>query len=140
MQKKATVEIIGRQTLGEEQDETKVCAKGTYYKKNELHCVEYDETPEAGVLIHNVISASARGVKIAKSGAITSDMLFIPSKSKEVAYRTPYGILAMETRCKTVDIKETENEICIHVEYALYTAGELVSDCDTKITITIYEM
>lgn len=135
MPKKATVKIIGQQTLGGEKDETKVCAEGTYYKKNELHCVEYDEMPQEGVVIHNVISASNRGMKIAKSGAVVSDMLFLPGKSKEVAYQTPYGTLSMETRCRVVEIKESENEIRILVEYALYTAGELLSDCVTEISI-----
>ncbi len=131
----ATIKIIGRQTLGEETDETVVCAEGTYYKKNELHCMEYDEEPEKGVKIHNRISASSRGVKISKSGAVSSDMLFIPGKCKDVSYQTPYGTLSMETRCETVEIKEAEDTIKIYVEYSLYTAGELVSDCVTKIDI-----
>lgn len=135
MSNNVTIKIIGQQTLGEEKDETIVCAEGSYEKKNVMHCIEYDETPEAGVCIHNIISASERGVKITKSGAVSSEMLFIPGKSKEVAYKTPYGTFSMETRCKTVEIKEAEDIIKIHVEYGLYTAGELVSDCVTEIDI-----
>lgn len=137
MANNATVKIIGRQTLGEETDETVVCAEGTYYKKNELHCMEYEEEPEPGVKIHNRISASGRGVKISKSGAVSSDMLFIPGKCKEVAYQTPYGTLSMETRCHAIEVKEAEDAVNILVEYGLYTAGELVSDCVTKIDIQV---
>lgn len=136
MLRNVIIEIKGQQTMGKEKDETLVCAKGTYHKKKELHCIEYDETPEEGITIHNVISASDRGMKITKTGGIASDMLFIPGKKKEMAYKTPYGIFAMETDCRRLSIEETEERLAICAEYELSTDGELVSECMTEVTVT----
>ncbi len=139
MLRNVIIEIKGQQTMGKEKDETVVCAKGSYHKKNELHCIEYDECPEEGIVIHNVISASGRGMKMAKSGGISSDMLFIPGKKKEMAYKTPYGTFSMETDCKKIEIHETKEKLDIRVEYDLSAAGELVSECVTKIGVTFEE-
>lgn len=129
------IKITGRQRLGGEKDETIVCAEGTYELNKEVHRVEYDEKQEDGATIHNVIRASARGVKIEKRGGIVTDMFFVPGKTKEIQYQTPYGILAMEANCRRIDISDEDEQLLVKIEYVLCSSGELVSECETEIKI-----
>lgn len=132
---KVTIKITGYQRMGEERDETVVCAEGTYEKRNEMYQISYEEKTEDGEIIQNVISASARGIKISKKGAVVSDMLFIPGQSKAIAYQTPFGTLSMENSCKQISIKEEPDKIAIDLEYDLYTNGEPVAECMTQIRL-----
>lgn len=136
MMKEVQIKITGRQKLGEEKDETIVCAEGTYELNKEVHRVEYDEKQEDGAIIHNVIRASERGVKIEKRGAVVTDMFFVPGKKKEVKYQTPYGMFIMENDCSKIDIACEGERLLIKTEYTLCSNGELVSECETEIVIT----
>lgn len=136
MTEKVQIKICGRQRLGDECDETLMVAEGIYEKKKEAHRIEYEEIPEdGGKTIYNVIHASPRGVKIEKRGGVETDMFFIEGKTRGVSYRTPYGVLSMETVCEEIQIKESGNEIQIQIRYKLCAGGELISECETEIVI-----
>lgn len=135
MKETVRIEITGRQRLDNESDETKVEAVGHYEKKKEVHRIEYDENAEDGAVIHNTLRISPHGVKIEKRGALETDLFLVEGKTKEVAYKTPYGILSMETCCESVRIKEAEEELAVKVKYRLLAGGALVSDCETDIRI-----
>ncbi len=129
------IEIAGTQRLGTEQDETFVEAQGTYEREQDAAVIQYIEKPEETLEILNCIRVQENGITISKRGAIVSDMYFEEGKNSEVAYQTPYGTIPMEIRCKNVSIKEDDRNLHIEVEYDLYSGGELVSACHTKIGI-----
>lgn len=134
---KVKIKIIGCQTIGKEHDETVVDVEGIYTKTDDGGYIRYIEEPEEGVVIQNQILLSKNGVTIAKRGAVVSDMVFVPGECMEVAYRTPYGTLAMETRCESVNVEEGVDKCHIKVVYGLFSGGELVSDCVTEICATL---
>lgn len=129
------IEIVGTQVMGTEQDETFVTAEGIYEREQDVVTVRYIEKIEESLEIQNRIRLQGNGVTISKRGAIVSDMHFVAGEQSEVAYQTPYGTISMEIRCRNVSIKEEEQSCNIEVEYALYSGGELVSECHTKIGI-----
>ena len=132
---KVKIEITGTQRLGTEQDETFAEAEGTYEWEKNVVTVQYIEKIEDTLEIRNQIQVKGKGVTISKRGAIVSDMYFEAGKNSEVAYQTPYGTIPMEIRCRNVNIKEEEQNFNIEVEYALYSGGEVVSECYTRIGI-----
>lgn len=135
MKKNVRIRICGRQFLNGESDEAIVEATGVWEKKEAVSKLIYDEQPEeSGAVVHNCITYSPRGIKIEKSGALASDLYFVENKERAITYKTPYGVLSMESRCRKITIKETEEKLHILLEYDLYASGELLSENVTEVT------
>lgn len=132
---KVRIEIMGCQTLGEEKDETYMSAEGICVDDQGILKFLYIENTEDGAEIRNQISIKDQSVTISKRGAVVSDMHFVSGGYDEVAYQTPYGVLAMEIRCKLADVKENAESCLVEVVYDLYSGGVLVSSCVTKIQV-----
>lgn len=132
--KNVRIKICGRQFLNGESDENIVEAIGVWEQKEGASKLIYDEWPEEnGETVHSTITFSNRGVKIEKRGGLVSDLFFVANKERNITYKTPYGVLAMESRCKKIEIEETEQKLNIHIEYDIYASKELLSENITEI-------
>lgn len=140
MKKSVRIKICGRQFLNGESDETIVEAVGVWERKEAASKLLYDEAQEENsAVIHNTITYSMRGIKIEKRGGMESDLFFVENKERAITYKTPYGILSMESRCKKIRIKEEERNLNISIEYDLYASDELISENVTEIIAEVQD-
>lgn len=140
MTKDVLLTISGMQfAMGDEDEPIEVITAGGYYKKNGKHYVVYDEVMEGfeGVT-KNVIKIYEDGLDITKRGAANVHMIFEKNKKNVTYYQTPYGNLLIGIDAKKMQIKETEENIDVKVEYALEVNYEHLADC--AITMNIKSM
>ncbi len=132
---KAIIKITGVQILGEEQDVTVLEAQGVYTKTEDGCRIEYIEKPAEDMEVQNKIAVSPKRTVISKSGAVESEMVFIPGKESNVAYKTPFGVIDMTIRCEKVEACEEEYTGKIAIAYDLCSGEQLVAHCSTRIEI-----
>lgn len=70
---------------------------GYLFKKGHLDVVSYEEEPEAGQVIRNLISIQHDSVNIKRSGFITMNQKFKQKQKTESYYEHPHGAIHMET-------------------------------------------
>ena len=120
-----------------ENEPIEVITPATYYLKNGKHYVVYDEVVEGMPgSIKNKIRVDEEGkLEIMKSGISNTHMVFEKDKINMTQYNTPYGELMVGTHTKEMKVDVTEENIDIHVNYALDINSEMVADCNIAINI-----
>lgn len=137
MTKEVLIAIAGLQFESNENDEQiEVITAGDYYQKNGKHYVLYDEVMEGfGGSTKNMIKISDNTLDITKKGITNVHMIFEKNKKNVTYYDTPFGSLLVGIAAKNVDVKETNENIDVVVNYALEVNYEHLADC--KITMNI---
>ena len=77
----------------------------------------------------NYIKMSSEGVEIRKQGQVNVHMVFEQGKKNKTFYNTPYGTLQMGIAATGLELKESEDDIQMKVDYALDMNEEHVADC-----------
>ena len=131
------IKITGVQIMGEEQDVTVMEAQGDYRKTVEGCVIEYIEKPAEGMEVRNRIVMNSECTVISKSGAVESEMVFIPGKENTVEYKTPFGVIDMTISCEEVIVDEKEYACEITILYDLRSGAQLVAHCTTRIEVEI---
>ena len=72
---------------------------------------------------------SSEGVEIRKQGQVNVHMVFEQGKKNKTFYNTPYGTLQMGIAATGLELKESEDDIQMKVDYALDMNEEHVADC-----------
>lgn len=135
MTKDIFVTITGMQTQ-DTGEAVEIINAGTYYKKNDMHYVLYDEVIEGfDQITKNMIKFKAGYLNVSKKGVLTSNMEFDLEKKTENRYVTPYGDMLMEIRTKELSMTETEEEIRVTADYILDADGRFLADCHIQIEI-----
>ena len=137
MTKDVIIRICGLQAGPETDGEPiEMIVKGEYFFKNNKHYVLYEEVTEGeSQTTKNRIKISDGQMELTKNGVVNVHMLFEENVKNVTHYHTPYGSLTMGIDGKKVDIKESEDEIDIAVEYGLEMNQEFVADCNITINI-----
>jgi uncharacterized beta-barrel protein YwiB (DUF1934 family) len=138
MTKEVLVTISGLQFAGEEENEpVEVITAGAYYKRNGKHYVVYDEVMEGfSQTTKNIIKLGENTMDITKSGAANVHMMFEKGRKNVSYYYTPYGDILVGIDATRVEIKETEENIDVKVEYNLEVNYEHMADCTISMKIT----
>lgn len=131
------IKITGVQIMGEEQDVTVMEAQGDYRKTEDGCVIEYIEKPAEGMEVRNRIVMNSENTVISKSGAVESEMVFIPGKENTVEYKTPFGVIDMTIGCEKVIVDEKEYACEITILYDLCSGAQLVAHCNTRIEVEI---
>lgn len=97
-------------------DTIKLDAIGELYNKNNDIYVVYKHSEE-GNTTTSTIKISTHEVSIKQFGASNSTMVFKEGNSSLIKYRTPQGILLIETDTKKLMIDKQENCIRIDIDY-----------------------
>lgn len=136
MTKEVLVTISGLQFATEENDSLELITAGSYYKKNGKHYILYDEVMEGfdGVT-KNVIKVSDHLMDVTKKGVTNVHMMFEKNKKNVTYYYTPFGSLLIGIDTKKVEVRETENEINVKVDYKLEMNYEHLADCNITMNI-----
>lgn len=137
MTKDVIIRICGLQAGPETDGEPiEMIVSGEYFYKNNKHYILYEEVAEGeSKVTKNRIKISDGHMELNKSGVVNVNMVFEENVKNVTSYYTPYGALTMGVDGRKVDIKESEDEIDISVEYGLEMNQEFVADCTIAINI-----
>lgn len=137
MTKDVIVSIKGTQFIDTSTDEPlELVTKGTYYKKNGKHYVFYDELIDGtqGVT-KNSLKFDDSSFMLTRSGAINTSMLFEKERRSVSNYQTPLGALTIGINASRLSVKEEENIVSAHIDYAIDINYEYVADCAISLKI-----
>lgn len=139
MTKDVLISIAGLQFEIDEDEAIEVISVGEYYFRNGKHFILYDDIipNEQGKdeLTKNTIKVGKDIIEITKKGANNVHMVFELGKKHMTVYNTPIGALMVGLNTTALNVKESESELLINIEYALDINYSHVSDCSIKIKI-----
>lgn len=117
-------------------DPVEVITVGEYYKRNNKHYVLFQEIMEGFEgRTKNTVKISDNTLDIIKQGVTNVHMVFEKNKKNITCYNTPYGNLMVGILAKEVSIVEQDENIDVHVGYALDINYEHLADCQISINI-----
>ena len=138
MTKDVLISVKGLQLMGEDEqaEPIEVVTVGEYYFRNGHHFLRYNEVQEGfqGNTI-NYIKADDKSLEVRKKGVSNVHMIFEEAKKNLTYYETPFGCIQMGISAAKVECKETEDNIDIHVNYALEMNDEHVADCFIDVNV-----
>ena len=132
MNKDVLIHVRGLQLMetDDEQEPIEIVVPGQYYFRNGSHYLRYEEMLEdSAQTTVNYIKMSSEGVEIRKQGQVNVHMVFEQGKKNKTFYNTPYGTLQMGIAATGLELKESEDDIQMKVDYALDMNEEHVADC-----------
>ena len=132
MNKDVLIYVRGLQLMetDDEQEPIEIVVPGQYYFRNGSHYLRYEEMlDDSAQTTVNYIKMSSEGVEIRKQGQVNVHMVFEQGKKNKTFYNTPYGTLQMGIAATGLELKESEDDIQMKVDYALDMNEEHVADC-----------
>ena len=132
MNKDVLIHVRGLQLMetDDEQEPIEIVVPGQYYFRNGSHYLRYEEMlDDSAQTTVNYIKMSSEGVEIRKQGQVNVHMVFEQGKKNKTFYITPYGTLQMGIAATGLELKESEDDIQMKVDYALDMNEEHVADC-----------
>lgn len=132
MNKDVLIHVRGLQLMetDDEQEPIEIVVPGQYYFRNGSHYLRYEEMlDDSAQTTVNYIKMSSEGVEIRKQGQVNVYMVFEQGKKNKTFYNTPYGTLQMGIAATGLELKESEDDIQMKVDYALDMNEEHVADC-----------
>lgn len=137
MKEDVTVLVHGTQRqpgTGEEQMKTK--APGRYLTKGLTSFVRYEEIPEEDGHKHTTILRMEPGrLVMTKKGAVQAQLEFVPGKTTEGRYETPYGVLMLQVTTTGLSLIENPDEVRVSLQYSLGMDGDPLSENELEIWI-----
>ena len=131
MNKDVLIHVRGLQLMetDDEQEPIEIVVPGQYYFRNGSHYLRYEEMlDDSAQTTVNYIKMSSEGVEIRKQGQVNVHMVFEQGKKNKTFYNTPYGTLQMGIAATGLELKESEDDIQMKVDYALDMNEEHVAD------------
>ena len=132
MNKDVLIHVRGLQLMetDDEQEPIEIVVPGQYYFRNGSHYLRYEEMlDDSAQTTVNYIKMSSEGVELRKQGQVNVHMVFEQGKKNKTFYNTPYGTLQMGIAATGLELKESEDDIQMKVDYALDMNEEHVADC-----------
>ena len=132
MNKDVLIHVRGLQLMetDDEQEPIEIVVPGQYYFRNGSHYLRYEEMlDDSAQTTVNYIKMSSDGVEIRKQGQVNVHMVFEQGKKNKTFYNTPYGTLQMGIAATGLELKESDDDIKMKVDYALDMNEEHVADC-----------
>lgn len=137
MTKEVMLSIRGLQfEPGAGNEEIETIQWGQYFKKNDTHYVVYEELMEGfDEPVRNIIRFRDHEMTLTRRGLLNVYMVFEEKKKNITNYMTPYGGILIGLDTEKVFLSEEEEEISLHVDYALEVNYEYLTDCRIVIRI-----
>ena len=138
MNKDVLIHVRGLQLMetDDEQEPIEIVVPGQYYFRNGSHYLRYEEMlDDSAQTTVNYIKMSSEGVEIRKQGQVNVHMVFEQGKKNKTFYNRPYGTLQMGIAATGLELKESEDDIQMKVDYALDMNEEHVADCYLAIQV-----
>jgi uncharacterized beta-barrel protein YwiB (DUF1934 family) len=137
MTKQVLLTIAGLQYMDEEFHEpVEIVTAGDYYYRNGKHFIRYDEAVEGSTEhISNTIKVCGDSMEVTKKGLANVHMVFEKNKKNMTCYATPFGSMTIGILASDVNVKESEENIDIQVQYSLEVNYEHFADCSIQMNI-----
>lgn len=109
--------------LGNE-DIIEVLSNGKLYEKNDgIYVIYKEELEKNSTHVTTTIKISEKEILIKRFGLVNSNMKFILGKETTTLYKTPQGIFNIKINTNKLDIKETDKDIEIEIDYDMEILG-----------------
>ena len=86
--------------------------------------------------IRNMIKLDPERLEVTKKGITNVHMMFEKDKKNLSYYDTPYGNLLVGIMATSIDVKDSEEDLDIVVNYVLDINYEHMADCTINMNIT----
>ena len=107
---------------------------GTRHMVGDKYYLRYKESIGKGQKeVPSMIVVGENEIRIHRTGALKSDLIFSPEEDHECPYTTPMGIISLTTRTKSLDIFIDEKKLDIYLNYELFSNGSLISENEINI-------
>ena len=128
--------VVSQDQRSEEAEPVEVFSMGEYYFRNGTHYIKYDEVMEGFTEnTQNLIKIKNHSVELRKKGLTNVHMVFEEHKKNISYYQTPFGTMEMGIAATRVNLEQEEDEMNVHIEYALEVNESHVADCDIQIGV-----
>ena len=137
MTKDVLLSITGLYTEDNENDDSiETLAPAEFYVKEGVFYIFYEEIIDgmAGIT-KSRIKYSGNSFELTRKGEVTVHLLFEEGKKTLNTYQMPYGTLVVGLDTKKVTMDETEDEIKIHIDYAMEINYQQVSDNSIDVAV-----
>lgn len=120
----------------ENQDSVETLSPAEFYIKEGVFYIFYEEIIDgmAGIT-KSRIKYSEKCFELTRKGEVSVHLLFEEGKKTLNTYQMPYGTLVVGLDTRKVSMDETEDEIKIHIDYAMEINYQQVSDNNIDIVI-----
>lgn len=121
----------------EENEAIEVVTPANYYCRNGKHYIVYDEVMEgtSGTTKNKIKITGTDSIEIMKTGISNAHMIFEKNKKNLTYYQTPFGQMLVGVNTKNMEIKVTDDNIGVNVDYELDINHEPLADCKIKMEI-----
>ncbi len=121
-------------SMGRLKEKEKKSFPGVRHEQNGKWYLQYKEAlAEGEPEIPTLLTISGEEIRLHRKGAFGGDLEFKCAQCRKTKYRTPMGVLLMETLTNQLDVYIAEEKIEIELQYDLFSEGENVS----KVKMTI---
>jgi len=126
-----------QQTVGDtDSDNVELITTGEFEFENGLYYIDYEESEATGLDgCHTNIEIGMDYVSLQRTGAITTDMLYIEGKKTYSMYNTPFGQMMVGIYTKKLDIHMDEKGGNISIEYSLDLNDKPCGNNNLKINV-----
>ena len=126
-----------QQTVGDtDSDNVELITTGEFEFENGLYYIDYEESEATGLDgCHTNIEIGMDYVSLQRTGAITTDMLYIEGKKTYSMYNTPFGQMMVGIYTKKLEIEVDEKGGNISIEYSLDLNDKPCGNNNLKINI-----
>lgn len=99
---------------------------GSYQRQEDSYYLSYQEPPETGLAARTEIRGQGGRLSLRRQGEVEMEQHFGRGQSCRGSYRTPYGLMQMETRTLLTEVNLTDTGGNIKLKYELFLAGEYI--------------
>ena len=126
-----------QQTVGDtEGDNVELVTSGDFEYEDSLYYIDYDESEATGLDgCHTSIEIGADYLSIQRTGAMTTDMLYIEGRKTYSLYNTPYGQMMVGIYTKKLDINIDETGGDISIDYSIDMNDKPCGNNNLKINV-----
>lgn len=132
MDKNVLIRVSGLHMLVENEDQgpVEIVVPGEHYFKNGSHYFRYEEIIEENAKpTVNYVKMSPNALEVRKTGLVDVHMVFEYGKKNTAFYSTPFGTIQLGIAATNLEMRESDSEIDMKVDYALDMNEEHVADC-----------
>lgn len=137
LKKQVWIKIKSTQSEGSRYDETEVCTKGLFYKKNNIYYIIYKETDDTGFDgCTSIIKIKSDKIYILRQGNAKSNMIIEKNQRNVGYYSTPIGGLVIGVNAKDLEINLNGDGGRVYFSYSLDINAQFISDNTVAIEVS----
>ena len=110
---------------------------GTYYFKDGKHYIFYEEQQEGFTETSKCQLRLQKNacLEVIKKGLSNMHLVLDKRKKTSTTYATPYGQFLLDIDTKLLEVRESEQEICIRAKYHMEADGSLITRSEIEISV-----